>query len=222
MEERNVVNVKTFSRKELKKAYEGGLIPLEEYKNKLFEIENKPLMHKKKERKIPKCVREEDFISLIKIIPKKDFFSRVGFLLGYGSGMRVSEIVKCSKDHFKVNSIFIPESKYGVERIVPIPKGWKEEFMKYLPLSKYGKGNKKVESSIRKLQRRFEKYKTIAKLPKYYTIHSLRHGFGTRNLERGMPINQVQLLMGHSNIATTSIYLKANPIDAIKSYEDLF
>ncbi|HEY0088226.1 MAG TPA: tyrosine-type recombinase/integrase, partial [Candidatus Lokiarchaeia archaeon] len=61
-----------------------------------------------------------------------------------------------------------------------------------------------------------------AKLPEFYTFHSLRHGFATRLLESGVPINQVQVLMGHSNISTTSIYLKANPIDAIKSYEDLF
>lgn len=52
--------------------------------------------------------------------------------------------------------------------------------------------------------------------------HSLRHGFATRCLESGIPINQVQMLLGHSNVSTTSIYVKANPIDAIKNYEELF
>jgi len=37
-----------------------------------------------------------------------------------------------------------------------------------------------------------------------------------------MPINQLQLLMGHSNIKVTSIYLKADPLEAIKSYEKYF
>jgi len=167
---------------------------------------------KKKSRKIPKCIRPEEFVELIKEVPKEDYKARISFLLGYSAGMRISEIKKCSPEHFKANSIFIPESKYGVERIVPIPKGWKEWMTKKLPL----------KVTIRTLQRKFEKYKNKSKLPEYYTFHSLRHGFATRCLESGMPINQVQVLLGHSNIATTSIYTKANPVDAIKGYEDLF
>ena len=165
-----------------------------------------------KSRKIPKCVRTEEFKELIKRTPKKDITARIAFLLGYGAGMRVSEIKNCRNEHFKETSIFIPESKYGVERIVPIPKGWKKEFNKHLPL----------KPTIRTLQRKFKKYADLAKLPEFYSIHSLRHGFATRLLESGVPINQVQVLMGHSNIATTSVYTKANPIDALKSYEELF
>lgn len=167
---------------------------------------------KRKSRKIPKCVRPEEFKSLIEATPKDDLPARIGFLLAYASGMRISEVLRCSAEHFKPNSIFIPESKYGVERVVPIPKGWKSEFLKQLPLS----------VTARTLQRKFDKYAQIAKLPELYTFHSLRHGFATRLLESGVPINQVQTLLGHSNIATTSVYTKANPVDAIKSYEDLF
>jgi len=165
-----------------------------------------------KSGKIPKCVRVEEFKDLIKVIPKDDKIARVAFLLAYGSGMRISEVLRALPEHFRINSIFVPESKYGVERIVPIPKGWKPWMFKEMPL--------KVK--VRTLQRRFEKYKLLAKLPKHYTFHSLRHGFATRLLESGASMNQVQVLMGHSNISTTSIYTKANPTDAIKSYEDLF
>jgi len=167
---------------------------------------------KPKNRKLPKCVRPEEFIELIKKVPSKDKLSKVIFLLAYGSGMRVSEVHRCKKEHFRENSIFIPESKYGVERVVPIPKGWREEFTKQLP----------IKLTIRSLQRRFKKYTKKAGLDPKYSFHSLRHGFATRSLEGGVPINQVQLLLGHSNISTTSIYTKANPIDAIKSYEDYF
>ena len=165
-----------------------------------------------KSRKLPKCVRPEEFKDLIKVIPTKEKDTRLAFLLAYGAGMRVSEVLRCSPEHFRVNSIFIPESKYGVERVVPIPKGWRDSFTKLLPFG----------ISARTLQRRFIKYGRLAKLPHHYTFHSLRHGFATRLLESGASINQVQVLMGHSNISTTSVYTKANPIDAIKSYEDLF
>lgn len=165
-----------------------------------------------KPRKLPKSVRPEEFKKLIQTIPKKDTSTRISFLLAYGSGLRVSEVLRCKEEHFRENSIFLPESKYGLERVVPIPKGWKRDFLKLLPL----------KITIRTLQRRFKLYSNKAKLNPLYTFHSLRHGFATRLTESGVPLNQVQLLLGHSNLSTTSIYTKANPIDAIKSYEELF
>jgi len=165
-----------------------------------------------KTRKLPKCVRPEEFKKLIQVTPKKDVVARISFLLAYGTGMRVSEVKRCSPEHFREHSIFIPEAKYGVERVVPIPKGWKKDFLKQLPIKK----------SIRSIQRRFEKYSKKAKLNPLYSFHSLRHGFATRSMENGIPPNQVQVLMGHSNLATTSIYTRANPVDAIKSYEEMF
>ena len=166
----------------------------------------------RKRRILPKCVRPEEFKKLIQEVPKKDVKARIAFLIAYGSGMRVSEVLRMLPVHLRDNSIFIPESKYGVERVVPLPKGWKKEFIKCLPL----------KSSSRSLQRKFKTYSQSAELDEKYTFHSLRHGFATRSLESGIPLNQVQLLMGHSDISTTGIYVKANPVDAIKSYEDLF
>ena len=166
----------------------------------------------KKSGKIPKAVRPEEFKLLIQKIPINDLIARISFLLAYGSGLRISEVLRFKKEHLRGNQIFIPESKHGVERIVPKPKGWKNLFEKEVPLQK----------TARTLQRKFKSYSLKAKLPAHYTFHSLRHGFATRLLESGVPINQVQVLLGHSNISTTSVYTKANPHDAIKSYEDLF
>jgi integrase/recombinase XerC len=182
------------------------------YNNETISNEESVTKSKRKSRKLPKCVRSEEFEKLIGITPKLDFIARISFLLAYSAGMRVSEVLRCRPEHFRPNSIFIPESKYGVERVVPIPKGWKDEFTKRLPL----------DISVRTLQRKFRKYSKIADLPIHYTFHSLRHGFATRCVERGIPLNQVQILMGHSNLATTSVYTKANPQDALKSFEELF
>jgi len=127
--------------------------------------------------------------------------------------MRVSEVIKCSKEDFKSNnSILVEDSKYGVDRAVPIPKGWKQDFFKHIPL----------KTTIRTLQRKYRFYNDAIGLNPKYTFHSLRHGFATRLVESGVPINQVQILLGHTDISTTGIYTKANPMDALKNYEDLF
>ena len=164
-------------------------------------------------KKLPKAVRPEDWEKLVKVIPPKDKIALIGFLLAYGSGMRISEVMRCRPEHIRENkSIFIPESKYGVERTVPIPKGWRESFNKFLPLPR----------TIRSMQNRFRKYCTKANLNPKYTFHSLRHGFATRALEVGIPINQVSLALGHADLKTTSIYTRAAPEDLLKSYEEKF
>lgn len=166
----------------------------------------------RKRAKIIKAVRPEEFLKLIKVTPRADLIAKVSFLLAYGAGMRISEVLRCRKEHFRQNSIFIPESKYGVERVVPTPKGWRADFFRLLPINR----------TPRTLQRKFKKYAKKAELQEHYSFHSLRHGFATRCLESGVPLNQVQVLMGHASISTTSDYVRANPIDAIKSYEDYF
>ena len=168
---------------------------------------------KRKVRKLPKAVRPEEWDKLIGVIPRTDKVALVGFLLAYGSGMRISEVLRCRKEHFQSDGmIFVPESKYGVERKVPIPKGWRDEFFKFLPINK----------TARTLDRKFKFYSKEAGLNPLYTFHSLRHGFATRLLESGVPISHVQLALGHSDISTTGIYIKASPTDLLKWYKEKF
>lgn len=50
-----------------------------------------------------------------------------------------------------------------------------------------------------------------------FHFHCLRHSYATRAIEAGIPLNQLMILLGHANLATTSRYVQANPSDAIKS-----
>jgi integrase len=166
---------------------------------------------KRRKSKLPKSLRPQDFIELVQSIPREDEISRTAFLLGYGAGLRVSE-VPALKKHNITERILIEDAKGGKDRVVPLPKGWKQWMTSLLP----------IKISERSLQRRFKRYSKKAKLNPDFTFHSLRHGFATRLLQSGVPINQVQILMGHSDISTTGVYLRANPEDALKSYEEMF
>ena len=163
-------------------------------------------------KKLVKGLTPEEFKKLINVIPQKDKIARTAFLLGYASGLRISEVVNLKRDNIQEKYLSIWDSKGGKDRTVPKPKGWKEYMNTIIPINK----------TSRTLQRKFKKYSKLAGLPEHYVFHSLRHGFGTRMIESGVPLNQLSLLMGHSSISVTNVYTKARPIDALKSYEDLF
>ena len=47
-----------------------------------------------------------------------------------------------------------------------------------------------------------------AGIKKHITFHCFRHTFGTLALSKGMPIESVSRVLGHTNIKTTQIYAK--------------
>jgi len=163
-------------------------------------------------KKLVKGLTPEEFKRLINAVPTKDKVARTAFLLGYGAGLRISEVTSLKKENVVENRIEILDSKGGKDRVVPKPKGWKEYMNSVIP----------VGVTDRTLQRKFKKYAKLAGLPEHYVFHSLRHGFGTRMVESGVPLNQVQIAMGHSSISVTNVYTKARPTDMLKSYEELF
>ena len=166
--------------------------------------------------KLPKGLTTEEFKKFIIAIKPKDKTFKVASLLAYGSGLRISEVINLKKENIRTDTkppmINILEAKGGKDRQVPIPKGWRDWMINYIPI---GKG-------MRALQQNFVRIRDKLGLNPEYSFHSYRHGFALRLIESGVPINQVQLLMGHANISTTSIYTRARPSDALKSYDDLF
>jgi site-specific recombinase XerD len=51
---------------------------------------------------------------------------------------------------------------------------------------------------------------------KKVTPHILRHSFATHMLERGLNLKQLQLILGHNAMKTTSIYLHVADMSSIK------
>jgi len=166
-------------------------------------------------KKLPVAINEEEFVKLIKNTKKEHH--KLAFLLGFGAGLRISEIVslKTNEVNFKERQILVRQGKGGKDRIVPLPKGFKEKHLKLLP----------IKCGVRSLQKAFKnscRRSGLLKDKPTIHFHSLRHGFATRLVSQGVPIHHIRTLMGHSNISTTNVYLEANPKEALKSYEELF
>jgi len=220
------------NKKQLKELYDNKLIDKEKYMDELFKLETNPVK-RKRSQKLPSYLTPDEYGKLL--AKTKKYHHKIAFMLGYEAGMRLSEIVggirKEGEDipaldkkqiDIEAKRIFIVDAKNGKQRVVPLPKSFKKKMLKHFPLSKIYKN---TTSARRSIQKAFKVAATRAKITETKPtihFHSLRHSFCTRLVNQGVPINQVQIMAGHDNISTTSIYTHADPVDALKSYEDKF
>jgi integrase/recombinase XerD len=65
--------------------------------------------------------------------------------------------------------------------------------------------------SPRRIQQIVKETAAEAKIEKRVYPHLLRHSVATILLERGMPLEQIQKLLGHSKLETTQIYAESTP-----------
>jgi integrase/recombinase XerD len=136
----------------------------------------------------------------------------------YAAGLRVSELVGLKTTDVNLEASFVRAFGKGAkERIVPIGNFAKTKIDNYVTyskpyllkgnLSKYlfvaRAGNPMTRQGFWKLLNR---YALLAKINKKISPHTLRHSFATHLLEGGADLRVVQLMLGHSDIATTQIY----------------
>ncbi len=179
-------------------------------------------------KKLPKIISQEEFEKLLKetlrreqkITPRRKRLRqyRVAMLLGFEAGMRISEIVgfkdkvpALTKDNVESASIRILSGKGSKDRIVPRPKRLNQTAIDMLPLQLKRRA---LQDFVTKLGKNV--------LNKKISFHTLRHGFASHLLNSGRPIHEVQMLLGHSRLDTTGVYLHANPIKAIEGAREIF
>jgi len=168
-------------------------------------------------KKLIRFISTEEFRKILKA--EKDNSRKLAYVLGFGSGLRISEIVgpapnsnqsikplEAHQINLQTKQIKV-FGKGGKERITVINPMFpiRESMLKLLPL--------KIER--RTLQNRF---KNLCKktLGKPLNFHTLRHGFANHMInEREMPLPMVQGFGGWARLDTVGIYAVANPVQAI-------
>ncbi len=144
-------------------------------------------------------------------------------LLGYGAGLRRSEIVglKWVDILFDDHKIVVKQSKGNRDRVVMLPYsivGYLQDYRKlYRADSWVFSGQYKGEAlSTGTVQAVMRKAVEKSGLEKKASVHTLRHCFATHLLENGTDIRYIQQLLGHTNIKTTMIYTHILPKAARK------
>ncbi|HYE12521.1 MAG TPA: site-specific tyrosine recombinase/integron integrase [Patescibacteria group bacterium] len=132
----------------------------------------------------------------------------------YSAGLRVSEAANLKlKDIDSSNmQIRVEQGKGSKDRYTILSDKNLELLRQYYKLHRpttWLFPGQSIEEPVtsRTIQRVFEISKQKAGINKDVTVHSLRHSFATHLLEAGTDIFHIQLLLGHSSVKTTSIYI---------------
>ena len=138
--------------------------------------------------------------------------------LMYASGLRVSELVGLKTFHASLNDgVLRVMGKGSKERLVPFGQVARQAIELYLAearpqildgqltedlfVTARGSGMSRVMFWML-----VKKYALVADIRTPLSPHTLRHAFATHLLNHGADLRAVQLLLGHADISTTTIY----------------
>ena len=138
--------------------------------------------------------------------------------LMYASGLRVSELVGLKTFHASLNDgVLRVMGKGSKERLVPFGQVARQAIERYLAearpqildgqqtedlfVTARGSGMSRVMFWML-----VKKYALVADIRTPLSPHTLRHAFATHLLNHGADLRAVQLLLGHVDISTTTIY----------------
>ncbi|MCL5073556.1 MAG: tyrosine-type recombinase/integrase, partial [Actinobacteria bacterium] len=129
-------------------------------------------------------------------------------------GLRVSEVTNLKPGHINLteNKLRVVNGKGGVDRDLTIPNGYTSEILKrwkiIKPKSEYFfctlRGH---QVSNRYVGLAVKRYILKAGINKNVSPHSLRHSFATSFYIQSKNLEALRMILGHSNILTTQIYV---------------
>lgn len=180
-------------------------------------INETKFLNQEKIRKLRKSLKKgkDAAIRKNKTVPVRDWFM---VELGLFAGLRVEEMVnsKASDLHLQERPPFIITTGKGNKtRTVYFPESFKKTCLFYLKwkMKTFLPGDylfikrNGEQLTKRALQKSFKKCLRLAGLESHYSIHGLRHTYGSFLYKSsGHNLRLVQEQLGHSNVRTTQVY----------------
>lgn len=174
----------------------------------------------KKEKKLPISMTYEQVLHLFH---QPDLTCYLGLRdrcimeLFYSSGLRLSELVGLSRaDFHKKEGILNVFGKGKKQRQTPITETAKNWLCRYLDHPERAMVEKDRDAiflnrlgkrlQARSVDRNFAFYLKKSGLSEKITPHTIRHTIATHWLEHGMDLKTIQILLGHTSLATTTLY----------------
>lgn len=153
---------------------------------------------------------EEEQFALIK--SARNLRDKALIMTILSSGLRASEILNLKSDDLYRRSLIVSRGKGGKPRVTFIDPLTEKSIREYhhkreidsifVFTNSFGK-----PLSRQYLSRMISETALRAGIKKRVSAHTLRHSFATNMLRKGARIEDVQPLMGHSNISTTRLYM---------------
>lgn len=189
------------------------LIYMLEFVSNLGIIDKPNLQFKRLKESQPKIsvIDDETMNRIIKYVNKLSLKSKVLFYLMLSTGIRLNELchIKTNNIDFHNESIYLDFTKTGVARTIYIDAFIISMIKDYIDKNTitgeylFTNSNEPLKQNTFKL--------LIKRIKKALNIElsatRLRHYFGTTLLKSGCDIKTTSVLMGHTNIKTTSRYL---------------
>ena len=140
----------------------------------------------------------------------------------YASGLRVSELVKLKTLHVSLNEgVLRIMGKGSKERLVPFGDMARDSLLGYMQNARGAllgakqtddlfvtASGPKAGTAMSRIMfwSLIKKYAIVAGITAPLSPHTLRHAFATHLLNHGADLRSVQVLLGHADISTTTIY----------------
>ena len=131
------------------------------------------------------------------------------FLFACFTGLRISDILNLTKDNFIGDFIAFKSDKTGKFQKIKLI----ETAKKFITEEIVFKGKYTIEY----INRELKFIAKVTKIKKHLTFHVSRHSFATNYLIKGGRVENLQKILGHSNIRETMIYVHI--VDSIMNEE---
>ncbi|WML56495.1 tyrosine-type recombinase/integrase [Neobacillus sp. PS2-9] len=165
------------------------------------------------EDKLPSYLQSDELIQLRELV-KGQIEERAVIEVLYSTGVRLMELVEIKKEDINWHEriITIPKGKRKKERIVLFTRECAEHLKAYLDVREdtlpFVFVNTTSTGSMcpRTVQLNFQTY--TKKLGIHMSPHTLRHTFAAHLAKKGMPLECIQVLLGHNGPHQTQLYAR--------------